>query len=85
MPLASVIVSAYKVTPNVAETPDSKSVRTFDDFEIVVVNDGCPDSESLERALEPYRSRVIYFRQEFERLFRLAISARHPAGSRGCS
>jgi glycosyltransferase involved in cell wall biosynthesis len=64
MPLVSVIVPAYKVTPYIAETLNSILAQTFQDFEIVVVNDGCPDSEALERALDPYRSRVIYVRQE---------------------
>jgi len=64
MPLVSVIVPAYKVTPYIAQTLDSLLAQTFQDFEIVVVNDGCPDSEALEKELDPYRSRVIYVRQE---------------------
>jgi glycosyltransferase involved in cell wall biosynthesis len=64
MPLVSVIVPAYKVTPYIAETLDSLLAQTFQDFEIVLVNDGCPDSEALERVLEPYRSRIIYVRQD---------------------
>lgn len=63
MPLVSVIVPAYKVTPYIPETLDSVLAQTFQDFEIVVVNDGSPDTEALEKALEPYRSRIIYVRQ----------------------
>jgi glycosyltransferase involved in cell wall biosynthesis len=38
--------------------------QTFSDFEVVVVDDGSPDGEELERVLEPYLERVRYVRQE---------------------
>jgi glycosyltransferase involved in cell wall biosynthesis len=63
-PAVSVVVPAYKVAPFIAETLDSVFAQTFDDFEVVVVNDGSPDTEELERALAPYRGRVRYFTQE---------------------
>lgn len=64
MPLVSVLMPAYKVTAYIAEALDSVFAQTFQDFEVVVVNDGCPDTPALERALEPYRSRIIYVRQQ---------------------
>lgn len=63
-PAVSVIVPAYKVTDFIAETLDSLRTQTFRDFETIVVNDGCPDSENLERVLEPYRGEIVYIRQE---------------------
>src|SRR5579872_6391964 len=63
-PLVSVVIPAYLVTPYIATTLDSVLAQTFQDFEIIVVNDGSPDSEQLEKVLEPYRSRIIYLRQE---------------------
>lgn len=54
---------AYNVTRYIGEALDSILRQTFQHFEIIVVNDGCPDSEALERVLEPYRSRIRYFRQ----------------------
>ena len=51
----SVIIPAYRVTEYIAETLESVFAQTFRDFEIVVVNDGCPDSQALESVLEPYR------------------------------
>ena len=63
-PAVSVIVCAYNVTPFIAGALDSLRAQTFRDFETIVVNDGCPDSANLERVLEPYRSEIIYIRQE---------------------
>jgi glycosyltransferase involved in cell wall biosynthesis len=62
-PAVSVIVTAYNVAPFIAETLDSVFAHTFTDFEVIVVNDGSPDSEALEAALARYRSRIRYFRQ----------------------
>jgi glycosyltransferase involved in cell wall biosynthesis len=62
-PAVSVIVTAYNVAPFIAETLDSVFAQTFTDFEVIVVNDGSPDSEALEAALAPYASRIRYFRQ----------------------
>jgi glycosyltransferase involved in cell wall biosynthesis len=62
--LVSVIIPAYRAAESIAATLDSVLAQTFQDFEIIVVNDGSPDSEELEKALEPYRDRIIYVRQE---------------------
>ena len=63
-PLVSVVIPAYKIAPFVAETLDSVFAQTLTDFEVVIVNDGSPDTEEFERALAPYLTRVRYFRQE---------------------
>ena len=62
-PAVSVVLPAYNVTRYIGEALDSVVRQTFKRFEIIVVNDGCPDSESLERVLKPYRSRIRYVRQ----------------------
>jgi glycosyltransferase involved in cell wall biosynthesis len=62
-PTVSVIVPAYRVTAFIAETLDSALAQTRRDLEIVVVNDGCPDTAGLERALAPYAARITYLRQ----------------------
>jgi len=48
----------------IAETLKSVFAQTFTDFEVIVVDDGSDDAAELERALEPYRERVHYVRQE---------------------
>lgn len=63
-PLVSVIVPAYDVAEFIGEALDSVLAQTFKDFEIIVVNDGSPDTTELERALEPYLSRIVYLKQE---------------------
>lgn len=64
VPAVSVIVPCYNVTAFIAEALDSVRAQTFRDFETIVVNDGCPDTENLERVLAPYRSEIVYIKQE---------------------
>ncbi|HEY0077660.1 MAG TPA: glycosyltransferase family A protein [Pyrinomonadaceae bacterium] len=63
-PAVSVVVPAYLTAPYIGEALASVFAQTFTDFEVVVVNDGSPDTPELERALEPYRERIAYIRQE---------------------
>jgi glycosyltransferase involved in cell wall biosynthesis len=63
-PRVSVIIPAHNTAPFIAETLDSVFGQTFRDFEVIVINDGSPDSAALEVALQPYISRVQYIRQE---------------------
>lgn len=63
-PLVSVIVPAYNVAEFIGEALDSVLAQTFTDYEIIVINDGSPDTEALELALAPYASRIVYLKQE---------------------
>lgn len=38
--------------------------QTFTDYEVIIVNDGSPDTMNLEGVLEPYLNRVTYIKQE---------------------
>lgn len=59
-PRVSILIPAYGTAPYIAETLQSALGQTVSDFEIVVINDGDPDTEALEAALAPYRERIIY-------------------------
>lgn len=63
-PLVSVIVPAYNVADYIGDALNSVLAQTFTDFEIIVVNDGSPDTEALEKVLAPYLSRIVYLKQE---------------------
>ncbi|HVF50395.1 MAG TPA: glycosyltransferase family A protein [Pyrinomonadaceae bacterium] len=63
-PVVSVLIPAYNAARYIGETLDSVLAQTFKEYEIVVVNDGSPDTPELERALAPYRSRIVYLTQE---------------------
>jgi glycosyltransferase involved in cell wall biosynthesis len=63
-PRVSVIIPAYATTRFIAEALDSVLAQTFDDYEIIVVNDGSPDTAELERVLHPYRDKIHYIVQE---------------------
>ena len=60
----SVIIPAYNVAPYIAETLKSVFAQTKSAFEVIVVNDGSPDTAELEEVLRPFRDRILYFKQE---------------------
>src|SRR5262249_43809454 len=63
-PAVSVIIPAYGVTPYIAEALDSVLAQTYTDFELIVVNDGCPDTAALEAVLRPYLDHIVYVKKE---------------------
>jgi glycosyl transferase family 2 len=63
-PTVSVIVPAYNTAPFIADTIASILGQTYTDYEIIVVNDGSPDTAALEAALEPFRDRIHYIVQQ---------------------
>ena len=63
-PSVSVIVPAFGVTPYIAAALDSVLAQTYGDYELIVVNDGCPDSRALEAVLRTYLDRIVYVKQE---------------------
>jgi glycosyltransferase involved in cell wall biosynthesis len=64
MPKVSVIIPAYNVAPYIGETLDSVFAQTFADYEVIVINDGSPDTEDLERALERFIHCINYIKQK---------------------
>ena len=63
-PLVSVITPAYRAAGRIRETLDSVFAQTYTNFEVLLVNDGSPDTEALEQAIRSYGARLIYIRQE---------------------
>jgi len=63
-PVVSVIVPAYNTARFISEAIQSVLAQTFRDYEVIVVNDGSPDTEDLKRELGPYRNRITYIEQE---------------------
>lgn len=71
-PTVSVIIPAYRAAGFIAQALDSVLAQTYDDYEIIVVNDGSPDTEALEGVLAQYADSIFYIRQD----------NRGPAGAR---
>ena len=63
-PSVSIVMPAYNVASYIGEALKSVFNQVFSDFEVIVVNDGSPDTVELERALEPYMSRIHYIKQK---------------------
>ncbi|HZH33595.1 MAG TPA: glycosyltransferase family 2 protein [Pyrinomonadaceae bacterium] len=59
-PKVSVVIPAYNIAPYIAESLESVFAQTFRDFEVVIVNDGSSDTVELERAIAPFRDKIIY-------------------------
>src|ERR1700730_233454 len=64
MPRVSVIIPAYNTAHYIEATLESVLAQTFPDYEVIVVNDGSPDTPALERVILKYESRIRYIKQE---------------------
>ena len=64
IPRISVIVPCFNCAQFLPETLGSVFSQTYDDFEVVVVNDGSLDTPQLEQALAPWADRIVYIKTE---------------------
>ena len=62
--MVSVIIPAFRAAGYIADTLASVFSQTDRDIEVIVVNDGSPDTPQLIDALAPWRSRLIYLEQD---------------------
>ncbi|CAN5327331.1 glycosyltransferase family 2 protein [soil metagenome] len=62
-PKISVVIPVYNNAEFIAETIESVVNQKFREHEIIVVNDGSPDSEQLEKALKLRLDDIIYIKQ----------------------
>jgi glycosyltransferase involved in cell wall biosynthesis len=60
----SIIIPAYNTSKYIRETLESVFAQTFENFEVIVVNDGSSDTKEFERELRPYLDRIVYIKQE---------------------
>lgn len=62
-PLVSVIIPAYQVSGFIKETLESVLSQTFKDYEVILINDGSPDTPLLEEQIKPYSHLITYLKQ----------------------
>lgn len=62
-PFVSVVIPAYNCAQYIAQAVQSVLDQSFPSYEIIIVNDGSPDTAALEAALESFNSRIIYVKQ----------------------
>ncbi len=62
-PKISVIIPAYNAAEFIAEALDSVIDQKYREHEIIVVNDGSPDTTQLERAIRNQLEEIVYIKQ----------------------
>jgi glycosyltransferase involved in cell wall biosynthesis len=62
-PVISVVIPAYNTASLIAICLDSVFAQTLRDFEVIVINDGSPDTDQLEKNLAPYSGHIRYLKQ----------------------
>ncbi|MFM9905459.1 MAG: glycosyltransferase family 2 protein [Pyrinomonadaceae bacterium] len=62
-PKISVVIPAYNSAEYISETLDSVMAQKFREHEVIVVNDGSPDTEQFERAIRNHLEEIVYIKQ----------------------
>ncbi|HQZ96569.1 MAG TPA: glycosyltransferase family 2 protein [Pyrinomonadaceae bacterium] len=64
IPKVSVVIPVYNAAGSIVETLESVFAQTDPRFEILIINDGSPDTEQLEQVIKPYLERITYIKQQ---------------------
>lgn len=63
-PLISIVIPVYNGADYVGEAIDSALAQTYENFEVIVVNDGSKDEGATEKVVLSYGDKVRYFAKE---------------------
>lgn len=63
-PMVSIVIPAYNASNYLAEAIESALEQTYDNTEIIVVNDGSADDGKTEETALAYGNKIRYFRKE---------------------
>ena len=63
-PKVSIVIPAYNASNYLAEAIDSALAQTYENIEIIVVNDGSPDSGATAAVAAKYGDKIRYFEKE---------------------
>ncbi len=79
-PVVSVIIPSYNTATFIGETLESVFAQSFSHYEVIVINDGAPDTMQLEAVLAPFLQRIRYIKQD-----NLGLAGTRNAGIRAAS
>lgn len=63
-PKVSVVIPAFNIAPYITETLASVFSQTYPNLEVIVVNDGSPDTLDFEREIQPFLAKIVYLKKE---------------------
>jgi GT2 family glycosyltransferase len=63
-PLVSVIIPAFNAASHIRAALDSVLAQNLTDYEVLLINDGSPDTARLEQVIQPYVSQITYLTRQ---------------------